>query len=78
MPTYECHNPACRRPVKHADAFLRSVLFERVAFCSLGCVTMFDQFDKMVRNGGVAGLERAIPAQRKAMDAAVVNERMVR
>jgi hypothetical protein len=67
MMTYQCHNPACRRPVRHADAFLRSVLLERVAFCSRGCVTMFDQLDKVVRS---------VPAQREPVDVSSANERM--
>jgi hypothetical protein len=45
MMTYQCHNPACRRPVRHADAFLRSVLLERVAFCSAACIALFSELD---------------------------------
>lgn len=52
-----CHNPACHKPVARRDAFLRSVSLVQVAFCSQGCVDMFDQLDKMVRV--------SIPAQRQ-------------
>lgn len=52
-----CHNPACRKPVVRRLAYLRSISLEQVAFCSKGCVEMFDELD------GAAGHHR-IPAQR--------------
>lgn len=52
-----CHNPACARPVDRRDAFLRSVSLQQVAFCSQGCVDMFDALDKAGR--------RPIPDQRR-------------
>jgi hypothetical protein len=57
MTTTICHNPACHSPVRHADAYLRSVSLTQVAFCSEGCVAMFDQLDK--------GARRPIPEQRR-------------
>lgn len=56
-----CHNPACRKPVVRRDAYLRSVSLEQVAFCSLGCVAMFDELD-------AADGHHRIPAQREASD----------
>ena len=44
-----CHNPACHRPIRHADAYLRSVSLTQVAFCSPGCVEVFDALDKAAR-----------------------------
>ena len=58
MTTHICHNPACHRPINRAVAHLRSVSLVQVAFCSPGCVTMFDTLDKAGR--------RPVPEQRKA------------
>jgi hypothetical protein len=57
-----CHNPACRRPVARRDAFLRSVSLQQVAFCSAGCVDVFDQLDKSARTQPVP--EQRRPASR--------------
>lgn len=51
-----CHNPACHRPVAHADAYLRSVSLVQVAFCSAACVAMFSQLD--------AARRQPVPEQR--------------
>jgi len=51
-----CHNPACHRPVKRGDAFLRSVSLEQVAFCSMACVEVFGQLDQAARS---------VPVQRR-------------
>ena len=53
-----CDNPACHKPLHRGNALLRSVSFEQLAFCSPGCVTMFDTLDKAER--------RPVPEQRKA------------
>lgn len=53
-----CHNPACGREVVRGDALLRSVSLQQVAFCSEGCVDVFDQLDKATR-------APKIPAQRR-------------
>jgi hypothetical protein len=52
-----CHNPACHRPIRHADAYLRSVSLVQVAFCSAACVAMFGQLD--------AASRRPVPEQRR-------------
>lgn len=49
MTTYICHNPACQATVAHRDAFLCSVSLEQVAFCSQGCVDIFNQLDQARR-----------------------------
>ena len=59
MTAHICHNPACHAPVNRGDALLRSVSLVQVAFCSPGCVRMFDTLDKAER--------RPVPEQRKAV-----------
>lgn len=55
--TTNCHNPACRRPIHRADAYLRSVSLQPVAFCSLACVELFGALDESAR--------QAVPEQRR-------------
>lgn len=59
MTAHICHNPACRRPVARRDAYLRSVSLDQVAFCSQGCVDVFDSLDKAVR--------QPVPEQRRVV-----------
>lgn len=58
-----CHNPACRQPVARRNAFLRSVSLEQVAFCSQGCVDVYDALDKAAR--------MPIPEQRRPVSGRV-------
>jgi hypothetical protein len=57
--THLCDNPACRRPVRRGDAYLRSISLEQRAFCSPACVEVFAELDAAARRP-------AIPEQRTA------------